>query len=268
MSQFISAPVLPEFDPSKPPEQQWRQLTRTLNDFFGDVQQRLNSAFMKNGSEPMKLTQTTLPAGTIHFDGMTRSDTINAYFDAGNWRSWDTARPSWRLMQDMGNDRVKIDRAAAATGNLTWTTYDQLPRPWAAMKMSGNQVMTSGAGPATVLFNQADGSGYSGMADTANNRFLIPITGCYALDVGVIWGNVAGGARLARLLVGGSAMTPDRLCQIPGSGASWAFTGISVTNIFSENDVVSVAAQQDSGSPVSILSGYSWFNMNFQGVGA
>ncbi len=125
MSLFLTPPILPEFDTLKPIEDQWKSLSKTLNGFFKDVALRANATFVKDGSEPMKVTGTTLPAGTVYFEGMTRSDTINAYFSDGGWRSWDTARPSYRLLQDMQNDRFRIDRAAATTGSLTWATLKE-----------------------------------------------------------------------------------------------------------------------------------------------
>ncbi|MDI6808952.1 MAG: hypothetical protein QME66_08235 [Candidatus Eisenbacteria bacterium] len=268
MSGFISQPILPQYDKKKSQEDNWKELTRSIEIWSLSVVRSCNDAVQRDGSRTLKAVATTLTAGTVQFQDRALSMTINATFGGGSWKSHDTARPSWALTFDMSLDRGIMRHAAATTGNLTWVTYDQVPRPWAALKMSADQGVISGAAPAVVKFDTADGTGYASMANTANYRFVVPITGVYAVDVGLSWSNVALGARLARLWVGGVAMSPDRVCQVPGSASSWAFTGISVTKLFTANDQVSVAAQQDSGSPVSVLSGYSWFNMSFQGVGA
>lgn len=126
MSGTVSPPSLPSYDSSRTPEENYLRLTQVLTDGFRSYGERLNKAFVRDGSETLKQTPVgsqamTLTAGSWQMEDRSMNLCINATFGGGTWKSHETVDPSWRLRFDTSLDRGDIDRAVATTGSLTWT---------------------------------------------------------------------------------------------------------------------------------------------------
>lgn len=267
MSGFISQPVLPQYDKSKSQEDNWKELTRSIEAWSTSVVRSCNDAFQRDGSRVLKATSSTLTAGTTQFQDRALSLALNATFGGGSWKSHDTSRPSWALTLDMSLNRALIRRASATTGNLTWTTTTTLTHN-SGLKLSANQSILD-AVKTVITFDQIDFEDISGFATLASNGFTAPIDGTYEACAGLNYAANATGARFVEFAVDGASITPLRELYIQAN-TQGVDQLAALTSRFRLNagQVVRVRGRQNSGlgAPgLAVLSGGSWFQLKLIG---
>lgn len=264
----LSPPAIPSWDPNKSDADNWQNITRVLSRFFADVVTRSNASFVRDGTGKLRATEESLSAGTIQVVGDARSDTINAYHDGSVWRSWDTAQPSYRILMDMENDVVRIDRAAATTAALTWVTYDRWPAPLARMRRTSAQNLANNVWTEIVM-NQEDEVRGGMTTSVTTGRITVPIAGRYRVS-GVLSFAASGGGTYRVVTVAKNGVAYDA----PGSfrGVAHPNAGFRSLPVLTDivnlaaGDTVSLLGLQDSGGPLDVSAQETSMAAEFIGV--
>ena len=128
----------------------------------------------------------------------------------------------------------------------------RLDPKYAAMSELADQTITTGAW-ATVTFSTEDDD-QDGLADAANNRFVMPRTGLGIVKATVAWDAVATGERAVRILVGASTVIGQVLNTAVGAG-NYTYQTVVGVHKFSANDAVTLEVLHSRGSNLLLRGG-------------
>lgn len=216
---------------------------------------RFQQLILERLADKLLSQQLVTPGALVHAINAATTD------DGATWRSLDSSKPSFRVVLDVTNDRVTIERAAAAAGNLTWVRLSDLrstgPAPACSVYGSGNSAIpnnseTKYAGWDTTRFDT------DSMFSIAQSRITVPLARRYSISATLAFASNSTGSRYAYLRLNGST----NLAYHTPATVSGQETVMQMHRTLSlnANDYIEVVVWQNSGADRNIMGGANWSN--------
>jgi hypothetical protein len=158
----------------------------------------------------------------------------------------------------------EITGSQTVGNNHTVTGSQSIGKVGMEAEMSTNaQSIDSGDQP-TIKFDTAVVDHFN-QFDSANYEYVVPEDGHYHVVAAVHWRNIPGQSRHDVDIKVGNFSQVDRIQTVPGSSSEYATITDETTKTLyglSQDDRISVSVFQDSGSPVDVTDGGSYFIVN------